>query len=48
LFLGCGCLIVLCIVAAVIALVWIDSQNAWCSTPIVENVLQIVGLCPVR
>jgi hypothetical protein len=44
-FLGCGCLIVLCIVATVAALVYIDSQNAWCSTPIVRDVVNIIFGC---
>lgn len=44
-FLGCGCLIVLCIVATVAALVYIDSQNAWCSTPLLRDVVNVIFGC---
>ncbi|MCC7452446.1 MAG: FHA domain-containing protein [Anaerolineae bacterium] len=45
-FLGCGCLIVLCIVLAVVAVLIIDSQNTWCTTPIVRDVVRLIGSCP--
>jgi FHA domain len=46
-FLGCGCLIVLCIVLAVVAVLIIDSQNLWCRLPILRDVVRtFVGGCP--
>jgi predicted component of type VI protein secretion system len=45
-FLGCGCLIILCIVGTVIALAYIDSQNAWCSTPLIRDVVRVLFTCP--
>lgn len=45
-FLGCGCLIVLCIVLAVVAVLIIDSQNTWCTTPIVRDLVRLIGSCP--
>jgi hypothetical protein len=45
-FLGCGCLIVLCIVLAVVAVLIIDSQNLWCRLPILRDVIRIIGSCP--
>jgi len=45
-FLGCGCLIVLCIVLAVVAVLIIDSQNTWCTTPLVRDVVRLIGSCP--
>lgn len=45
-FLGCGCLIVLCIVLAVVAVLIIDSQNLWCTTPIVRDLVRLIGSCP--
>ncbi len=46
-FLGCGCLIILCIVLAIIAVLVIDSQNLWCKLPILKNVVNILAPCPV-
>jgi hypothetical protein len=45
-FLGCGCLIVLCIVLAVVAVLIIDSQNLWCRLPILRDVIRIIVSCP--
>ncbi len=45
-FLGCGCLIVLCIVLAVVAVLIIDSQNLWCRLPVLRDVIRIIGSCP--
>jgi predicted component of type VI protein secretion system len=45
-FLGCGCLILLCIVGTVVALAYIDSQNAWCSTPVIRDVVRVIFTCP--
>lgn len=46
LFLGCGCLIVLCIVLAIIAVLVIDSQNLWCKLPGLRSVVNILAPCP--
>jgi hypothetical protein len=46
-FLGCGCLIVLCIIITVVALVWIDSNNLYCSTPLVSDLVDLIfASCP--
>lgn len=45
-FLGCGCLIVLCIVLAVVAVLIIDSQNQWCQAWLLRDVIRIIGSCP--
>ncbi len=45
-FLGCGCLIVLCIVLAVVAVLVIDSNNLWCRLPLLRDVVRIIGSCP--
>ena len=45
-FLGCGCLIVLCIVLAVVAVLVIDSQNLWCRLPVLRDVVRMIGSCP--
>lgn len=46
-FLGCGCLIVLCVIVTVVALVYIDSNNLYCSTPLVRDVVDLVfNSCP--
>jgi hypothetical protein len=46
LFLGCGCLVLLCIVAAIVAVFVIDSQNLYCKLPIVRNIVNIISTCP--
>jgi len=37
---------VLCIVLAVVAVLIIDSQNTWCTTPLVRDVVRLIGSCP--
>jgi pSer/pThr/pTyr-binding forkhead associated (FHA) protein len=46
-FLGCGCLIVLCIVLTVALLVYVDSNNLWCSRdiPFLRSVVDIIFRC---
>jgi predicted component of type VI protein secretion system len=46
-FLGCGCLILLCIVAAVIAVFIIDSQNLYCKLPVLRSIVNAIAPCPV-
>jgi hypothetical protein len=43
-FLGCGCLIVLCIVMTVVVLVYVDTNNLYCRVPLVSDVVDIFGL----
>ncbi len=45
-FLGCGCLIVLCIVLAVVAVLVIDSQNLWCRLPVLKDIVRSIATCP--
>lgn len=45
-FLGCGCLIILCIIAAIIAVFIIDSQNLYCKLPILRNIVNAISTCP--
>jgi hypothetical protein len=46
-FLGCGCLIVLCIVFAVVAVLIIDANNMWCTTPVLRDVVRVLtNACP--
>ncbi len=46
LFLGCGCLVLLCIIAAIVAVFIIDSQNLYCKLPILRNIVNIISTCP--
>ncbi len=47
-FLGCGCLIVLCIVLAVVAVLVIDSNNLWCRLPVLRDVVRtFFGSCTI-
>lgn len=42
LFVGCGCLLMLCILSVVIALFVIDQSNGWCTTPVVRNIVDLI------
>jgi len=46
-FLGCGCLIVLCIVLTIVALLYIDANNLYCTLPVVKQIVRIISSCPV-
>lgn len=46
-FLGCGCLIVLCIVLSIVALLYIDANNLYCTLPVVKQVVRLISSCPV-
>jgi hypothetical protein len=45
-FLGCGCLILLCIVVTIIALLYIDANNLYCRLPVLRNIVNIISTCP--
>ncbi len=45
-FIGCGCLIVVCIVLAVVGVLFIDSQNLWCRLPVLRDLVRVIGSCP--
>lgn len=45
--LGCGCLILLCIVGTLIALFIIDQNNLYCQLPVLKNVVNLISKCPV-
>ena len=50
LFLGCGCIIVFCLVMAGIVLIFLYSTNGGCSVPAVKsfyNLVQVFGTCAV-
>jgi hypothetical protein len=45
--LGCGFLVVLCVVMAVVAVVIIDTGNLWCDIPLGPTIVDLVGgVCP--
>jgi len=41
-FIGCGCVIVLCIVLVVIAAFYIDANNLYCQVPILRDIVNIL------
>ncbi|HRE46240.1 MAG TPA: FHA domain-containing protein [Aggregatilineales bacterium] len=45
-FIGCGCLIVLCVVVTVIAAIYIDTNDLYCSIPLLRDVVGIIRRCP--
>lgn len=46
-FLGCGCLILICIFVTIVALFYIDSNKLYCTTPILRNIVNLISPCPV-
>jgi predicted component of type VI protein secretion system len=45
-FIGCGCLIVLCIVVAVVAAIYIDTNDLYCQIPLLRDAVSIIRRCP--
>jgi pSer/pThr/pTyr-binding forkhead associated (FHA) protein len=45
-FIGCGCLIVLCIVLAVVAAFYIDANDLYCRIPLLREAVGIIRRCP--
>ncbi len=45
-FLGCGCLLVLCILVTVVGLFYIDSNRLYCTVPVVKQIVTILVGCP--
>jgi hypothetical protein len=45
-FIGCGCVIVLCVVLAVAAALYIDANDLYCSVPVVRELVGIIRRCP--
>lgn len=46
-FLGCGCLLLLCIAVAVIGFLYIDANNLYCTLPLIKQVVKLAGACTV-
>ena len=45
--LGCGFLVVLCVVVAIVAVIVIDYGNLWCDIPLGPTIVRLVGgVCP--
>ncbi len=42
-FIGCGCFIVLCIIATVVGIIVVDSTCAWDSIPVLSDVVDAMG-----
>jgi pSer/pThr/pTyr-binding forkhead associated (FHA) protein len=45
-FIGCGCLIVLCIFVTVGAALYIDSNDLYCRVPLLRDVITVIRNCP--
>ncbi len=45
-FLGCGCLILVCIAVTIIALLYIDANNLYCKLPVLRNIVNLISTCP--
>lgn len=45
-FIGCGCVIVFCVVLTVAAALYIDANDLYCSVPIVRELVGIIRRCP--
>lgn len=43
---GCGCLVVLCVVSVIVMAFVIDALNLWCSVPLVPNLFNLQ--CPAQ
>ena len=46
-FLGCGCLVLLCIAVTIIGFLYVDANNLYCSLPLVKQVVRAAGYCLV-
>ncbi|MBE2193559.1 MAG: FHA domain-containing protein [Anaerolinea sp.] len=45
-FIGCGCLIVLCVFVAVVGALYVDANDLYCQIPILRDVVGIIRRCP--
>jgi len=46
-FLGCGCLLLLCIAITIIGFLYIDANNLYCTLPLIKQVVRAAGACAV-